>query len=343
MASTASTKDAETPAPTPGAAHSLTPQEQRAAMHKMTQAGVARLPALPDTLEEYDIQVPVQDGWQSRTKIVRAKAKADLPLPAKQPLIVHFYGGGMRVGEPEQLLSTAREFAATYGAVVALPSYRLVPDVRWPVPYKDSWDVLVWLSQHAEAELGANLDTGFIVGGVSSGGAVAAVCGGLAMFPNSKEAHEAPRLAKPLTGQFLCVPGLAVDEIVPAEYRACFTSREENRDVAGLNAAAVKLVFEGLQCTDYSSPWFSPISAIASQEPVNKIPVYLEHCALDPLRDDATVYGKLLESRGVQTKMHLFPEDGHASWTVMDSPTKARNPTIKEAQMAGMKWLLSLS
>jgi hypothetical protein len=194
------------------------------------------------------------------------------------------------------------------------------------VPHKDSWDVLVRLSQHAEAELGANLDSGFIVGGVSSGGAVAAVCGGLAMFPNSKAAYEAPRLAKPLTGQLLCVPGLAVDEIVPAEYRACFTSREENRDAAGLNAAALKLVFEGLQCTDYSSPWFPPITAVASQEPVNKIPVYLE-----------------LESRGVQTKMHLFPEDGHTSWTVMDSPTKARNPTIKEAQMAGMKWLLSLS
>jgi acetyl esterase/lipase len=343
MASTAPTKDAESSAPTPAAAHNLTPQEKRATMHKMIQAGVARLPVLPDTLEEYVIHVPVQDGWQSRTKIVRAKGKTDLPLPAKRPLIVHFYGGGMIVGEPEQLLSTAREFAVTYGAVVALPSYRLVPDVRWPVPYKDSWDVLVWLSQHAEAELGANLDTGFIVGGVSAGGAVAAVCGGLAMFPGSKEAHEAPRLAKPLTGQFLCVPCLAVDEIVPAEYRACFTSREENGDVAGLNAAALKLVFEGLQCTDYSSLWFSPITAIASQEPVNKIPVYLEHCALDPLRDDAIVYGKLLESRGVQTKMHLFPEDGHNSWTVIDSPTKARNPTIKEAQMAGMKWLLSLS
>jgi acetyl esterase/lipase len=312
-------------------------------MHKMIQAGVARLPALPDTLEEYDIQIPVQDGWQSRTKIVRPKAKADLPLPARRPLIVHFYGGGMLVGEPEQVLSAARGFAATYGAVVALPSYRLVPDVRWPMPYKDGWDVLVWLSRHAQAELGANLDAGFIVGGVSAGGGVAAVCGGLFMFPNSKEANEAPRLAKPLTGQFLCVPGLVVDETVPAEYKTYFTALEENRDVAGLNSAAVKLVLEGLHCTDYSSLWFSPVATIASEEPVNKIPVYLEHCAFDPLRDDATVYGKLLESRGVQTKMYLFPEDGHTSWTVLDTPTKARDPTIKEAQMAGMKWLLSLS
>jgi acetyl esterase/lipase len=335
MTSTASTKDAKSTSPHAA----LTPEQKRAIMNNMIQAAVAKLPPLPDTLEEYDIHVPVQDGWQSRTKIVRPKAD----VPAKRPLIVHFFGGGMLVGEPEQLLSAARAFAETYGAVVALPSYRLCPDVRWPVPYKDGWDVLVWLSEHAEAKLGANLGAGFIVGGVSAGCSIATVCGGLAMFPKSKEAQQAPRLAKPLTGQFLCLPCLAVDETVPAEYKASFTSREENGNVAGFNAAGLKLVFDSLQCTDYTSLWFSPLSAISNQEPVNKIPVYMEHCGFDPLRDDATIYGKLLELRSVQTKVQLFPDDMHTSWTVMDAPSKAKDPTIEEAQMAGMKWLLSLS
>lgn len=61
--------------------------------------------------------------------------------------------------------------------MVALPSYRLVPNIRWPVPYYDSWHVLVWLSEHAK-ELGADLDVGFIVGRVSAGASLAAVCGG---------------------------------------------------------------------------------------------------------------------------------------------------------------------
>jgi acetyl esterase/lipase len=133
------------------------------------------------------------------------------------------------------------------------------------------------------------------------------------MFPNSKEALEAPPLAKPLTGQYLCVPGVAVDEIVPAEYKASFTSLEENRNVEGLNTDGVKMVYDGLQCTNYSSLWFSPLTTLSSQEPENKIPVYLEHCGLDPLRDDATIYVKLLDARGVRTKMHLFPEDRHNS------------------------------
>jgi acetyl esterase/lipase len=335
MVSTDSTKDAENSIP----AAPVTIEERRAAMHNVIEAEVAKLSALPDSLEEYDIHISVQDGWQSRTKIVRPKADTS----AKRPLIVHFFGGGMVVGEPEQLLNVAREFAETYGAVVALPSYRLAPDVKWPVMYKDSWDVLVWLSEHAETDLGANLDKGFIVGGVSAGAAMAAVCAGLAMFPDSKETQEAPVLAKPLTGQFLCVPSIIVDEIVPEEYKGSFTSREDNGKVNGFNADAVQQIFDRLECTNYKSLWFSPVTAISEREPVNKIPTYLEHCAFDPLRDDATVYGKLLESRGVQTKMHLFPEDGHSGWTVMNLPSKAKNPTMREALLAGVRWLLSLS
>lgn len=309
-------------------------------MLKMTLDGIAKLPPLHDTLEELQIHIPVQSGWQSRTKVVRPK----LGRTARRPLIVHFFGGGMMVGEPEQLLSPAREFAEAYGAVVVLPSYRLVPDVRWPVPYQDGWDILVWLSKHAEAELGANLDAGFIVGGVSAGASVSAVCGGLAMFPKSKEAQAAPKLSKPLTGQFLCVPVLLVEEIVPEKYRAFFTSREENKNSEGLNAASLKEVMDGLQCTDYKSLWFSPAATLSNQEPVTKIPVYLEHCGLDPLRDDATIYSKLLESRGIPTRVTLLPEDVHNSWTVVDSsPKMSKNPTMEEAQMAGMKWLLSFS
>jgi acetyl esterase/lipase len=335
MASTTPIKDAKPPA-TPIA--ELTPQDKRAVMRNMIQAGVAKLPPLSDALEEFDIQVPVRDGWQSRTKIVRPKTQ----IQARRPLIIHFFGGGMMVGEPEQLLSPARAFAETYGAVVALPSYRLTPDVRWPIPYKDGWDIVVWLSEHAEADLGANLDAGFIVGGVSAGGSIAAVCGGIAMFPDSQEAEEAPRLAKPITGQFLCVPCLAVDEIVPTQYKALFTSRADNQNVEGFNTAGLEQVFESLQCTEYRSLWFSPIGTISDREPPTKIPVYLEHCALDPLRDDVTVYGKLLESRDVKTKIRLFSEDGHGSWTVMDRPSKAKEPTMQEAQMEGMKWLLAL-
>ncbi|KIW03337.1 uncharacterized protein PV09_05547 [Verruconis gallopava] len=334
MSSTAT--DGAPPKPSPAVAE-MTTQDKRAAMHAMIQAAVAKLPALPDTLEEFEIQVPAHDGWQSPTKIVRPRTHVD----ADRSLIVHFYGGGMIVGEPDQLLSVARTFAGTYGAVVALPSYRLVPDVRFPIQAKDAWEVLVWLSRNAEAELGAKLDNGFIVGGVSAGAALASVCGGLAMFPDAADAQEAPMLAKPLTGQFLSVPSVAMDETVPIEYKQFFTSRDENRHVDGFNTSALDDVFRSLGCDDYRSLWFSPFATLVQREPVNKIPTYLDCCGLDPLRDDAIVYEKVLKSRGVPTKLYLFSEDKHSSWTTLDAPTKARAPTIKEAQMEGMKWLLT--
>ncbi|QDS77405.1 hypothetical protein FKW77_006293 [Venturia effusa] len=316
----------------------LTPEEMRAIMHSKTEAAIARLGPLADCLEEFDVFIPMHDTLQSRTKIVRSKSKSS----SQRPLIVHFYGGGFLVGEPEQLLSAARAFAETFNAVVALPSYSLIPDVRWPVPYHESWFALVWLSKHAE-NLGANLEAGFIVGGVSAGASLAAVCGGLSMCPNTKEAKEVPELTKPLTGQFLCVPNLVMEENVPMEYKSLFTSRQDNaHSPVGLNAAALKQVYDGLQCTDYRSPWFSPITTIASdQRLVNKIPTYMEHCGLDPFRDDVTIYGKLLESRGVKTMIHLHPEAVHGSWTVVDPLHEAMGHVLQATQLAGMKWLLS--
>lgn len=311
--------------------------EKRVMMHNAIVASIEKLPPLPQDFEELDLQIPTRDGWLSRTRIVRPKDTT----ASRCPLIVHFFGGGMIVGEPEQLLSAARAFAQSFGAVVALPSYRLVPDVLWPVPEQDGWDVVAWLSEHAEAELGADLSAGFVVGGVSAGGSVAAVSCGLAMFEDAEEAR--PKLAKPITGQFLSAAGVAVDEIVPEEYKSLYTARDECRNMVGFNTAMMDGVYEGMQVTDYTSLWFSPLSTLAKQEPARKIPTYLEHCGLDPLRDDTTVYAKLLEAKGVPTKVRLFKEDTHSSWTVLPPGMKAKDPTVQEAQLEGMKWLLEFS
>ncbi|KAE9985739.1 hypothetical protein BLS_005705 [Venturia inaequalis] len=207
----------------------LTPQRKRAIKHYMTEAAIAKLLPLADCLEELDIFIPVQDGWQSRTKLVRPKAKTT----SHKPLMVHFFGGGFMAGEPEQLLNVARAFAETHDAVVALPSYRLVPEVRWPTPCHDGWHVLVWLSEHAE-ELGANLNAGFIVGGVGVGASLAAVS----------------------------------------------TPQPCNKSTTDDNVRTL----------------------------VNKPSTYMDHCGLDPFKDDVTIYEKLLESKGVQTMINFVPQ-----------------------------------
>lgn len=313
--------------------------QMREGMNKFMQAGVASLSPLSASLEELVIQMPTRDGWQSTTKIVRPKADVD----AERALVVLFFGGGFMVGGPDHLLNVARAFAETYGTVVALPSYRLFPEVQWPIPQHDGWDVVQWLSEHAENELGANLSAGFIVGGASAGATVATAVGGLAMFPDSTEAQAVSALAKPLTGQILCLPEVVTDESVPDQYKHLFRSWDENVEAPTLNTSKLRGILNNLNVTDFTSLWWTPLHELIKREPVHKFPIYMEHCNFDPMRDDVTIYQKVLESRGFATKTQLFPEDGHNSWTVVSSlmPAKAKNPTFEEAQMAGMKWILN--
>jgi hypothetical protein len=119
-------------------------------------------------------------------------------------------------------------------------------------------------------------------------------------------------------------------KIVPEEHKTSFTSRVENSNAEMLNSAFLEPIMDNLQCTHYQSLWLSLITAISNQEPTNKIPVYLQHCAYDPLRDDVKIYGQLLESRGVPIKIDLFPEDGHQTWSLVSPPSKWKNPTIPE-------------
>jgi acetyl esterase/lipase len=319
----------------------------RAMMKEMTAIGIKALGPLPKNVEEFWITITLPDGWKSRSLVIRPKILAHgskiSMQKSKHPLIVYFYGGGFTASGPEQCTQPARDFADKFGAVVVCPDYRLVPEFRWPVPMRDGYDVLEYLAENAASELGATLDGpdgGFIVGGASAGGSIAAVAGAIAMFGDGTS--NIKELAKPLTGLCLCIPWLLTEEIVPEEFKPLWTSRKDNEKGKSFNSSMVKQINEALQ-PDVHSPWFSPCNAIRSgAKDCKKVqpPVYLQACQLDPLRDDAIVFERMLASRGIRTKLDLFPNDGHASYTALPSQTASRNPTLKEGLLLGMEWLL---
>ena len=106
------------------------------------------------------------------------------------------------------------------------------------------------------------------------------------MFPDSKEAQESPKLQKPLTGQFLCVPLTVVEETVPAEYKSLWTAWDDNKNAEGLNTGALQMILKQLQITDYNSLWLSPVPELVKREPVSKFPIYMEACGFDAMRDE---------------------------------------------------------
>jgi acetyl esterase/lipase len=307
---------------------------RREGMDAMIDMAVASFNPLSAELEEFWIDIPTPSGWKSRTKIVRPKTPS-----SSSPLIVLFFGGGFMLGNPSMMTRPAREFAETFGACVACPTYRLLPEVDFPVPAQDGYDVVRYLSRNAEKELGVDLAAGFIVGGVSAGATISSVIAGISTNAHSRDnGTQIPNLAKPLTGVYLSVPLLLTADIVPDEYKPLWTSRDENKDIPPLTANEVDTVMSFVGSFS-KSHWLSPVYPLSwSSDPYP--PTYIQVGGRDILRDDGVIFEKIISSHGTKTKIDVFPKDPHASWVAGSQESESKNPTIEEGTMRGMKWLL---
>ncbi|KUI68359.1 AB hydrolase superfamily protein B1A11.02 [Cytospora mali] len=287
-------------------------------MHDATQAGLAILGACPPHLKETTFDIPLPDGTTSRTIITRpASTSTDTK---KCPLIILFHGGSWSVGGPEFMLSPARGYTTVFGAIVACPSYRLIPENPFPAPMQSSWEATAWLS-HPEnlkdgplkgenVEFGRSL--GIVLGGVSAGGNISAVIAGIAAESTANEnstlANGLSKIAHPIKGIFLSIPVLVHETMVPAEYAPLWTSRVDNADAAVLSAER-QLASEKSLRADYHSPWFTSLNLdLDSIRGYHTPRVYFQAGSLDCLRDDSIVYEKALKDKGVsETRIGCWP------------------------------------
>ncbi|KAJ9614646.1 hypothetical protein H2200_002783 [Cladophialophora chaetospira] len=309
--------------------------QTRLARRRAEQQLVLALGPLHNSLSEYYTYVALPDGHNAELKVVRPKAvfKTLTKSPSNDtkghhPLIVLFHGGGFSGGTVEYMTRPARDFALEFNAVVVSATYRLAPEHRFPTPMQDAWDTLVWLAQHAK-DFGADPAAGFVVGGVSAGGTMAAVVTQLA---------KDRRLRPPLTGSWISIPLLLVKEIVPVRYKDEWRSTEENKDNPGLNRDTVRNIIRTL-APDVRSPLFSPFSSKTPH--VGLPPTYVQAGGLDVLRDDGLILAKALRESGVPTRCDLFDDLGHAAWTIYATPySRVR---LGPKTMDGMRWLISQS
>ena len=80
----------------------------------------------------------------------------------QMPLVVFVHGGNWRTGDKAMYPFVALPLAAR-GAVVAVPDYRLYPDVQFPGFVDDTARAVAWAAAHA-AEFGADGGRVFLVG-----------------------------------------------------------------------------------------------------------------------------------------------------------------------------------
>lgn len=265
----------------------------------------------------------MRDGYESEIRIHRPKT-----LPKNgSPLVVLIFGGGFFMGNCLQMGSTARALTDLYGATVVCISYRVAPEHPWPQAHHDGWDNLVWIAANASS-LGASTDAGFVLGGSSAGGNIAAVLAQKSM----KE-----KLAVPLTGLWMDVSMVfAKPENCPEKYKALYIAHKQNEEAPGLlTKQAIAYIREVCKADGFSAD-FSPVNA---ENPHVGMPnTFIQAAGMDMYRDDAIIYWWMLREHGVQTRLKVYPgvPHGHANlYPGLKASKEAKIDTLE-----GFGWLL---
>ncbi|THX87518.1 alpha/beta-hydrolase [Aureobasidium pullulans] len=272
-------------------------------------------------VREHTIKITMRDGHENEAIVYQSALRS----PSQSPLVVLCYGGGFILGTNKQYAATARAAALLYGATVVNISYRLAPENPFPTPANDVWDNIEWLARNAHT-LNADLSAGFILGGGSAGANLAAVATHKAIRTN---------LSPPLTGLYLAVPFLLMEDIVPDQYESLWIAREQNSKAPILNEDALNGIMAAYQ-PHAKSPEFSPFN---DPESFSKLPrTYVQVAGLDPLRDDGLVYERVLKDHGIETRLDVYPGVPHGFNGMFPRLKQSKRFDIETA--VGLGWLL---
>ncbi|KAH8900598.1 alpha/beta-hydrolase [Thozetella sp. PMI_491] len=322
-------------------------------MQGLELADLETLGPCPPDLVQSTVQLPLQDGFVSEVILIRPASNPATGSRKKKkcPLIIYIHGGSFTYCTPNFMTSPARAFASYYGAIVACPSYKLVPEHPFPAYAQSSWEVAAWLSNPENLNNGLLKDEavefapelGFILAGCSAGGNIAVAIAGVAAAAKAGEKSLTaglPDLPLPIDGLFITIPYLLEPDIVPTQYRSLYRSREDNPDGLIVNAPHLAKLRVRLNA-DLHSPWFSPVNldlAKLREHYPNK--VYIQCGETDMIRDDAVIYERTLRDGNVaETKIDILKDEGHVTWVNLPFPaTHAQE--VKEMNMDGMSWLL---
>jgi acetyl esterase/lipase len=198
-------------------------------------------------------------------------------------------------------------------------------------------------AEHFE-ELGGNPMKGFLVGGISAGANFSSI---LALLARDD------KLSPPLTGTYLSILPSGPPDLFPKRYRDLHLSREQNKNAPILNNVAMAL-FDSKSPSHYlklaltnkenynpdpKSPYRSPLLFESHKD---LPPTYFQVCGMDPLRDDALIYERMLsEENGVKTKVDIYPGLPHGFWSVWVEAEFSKE--LRKDSVKGMKWLLEQS
>jgi len=295
----------------------------RSMMRSRTDASLADLGPAPPGIKESKISIPLRDGTSSVTLVTQPATGEN------HPLIVLYFGGGWFMGWNDQLTAYMRAFTEIFSAVVFAPTYRLIPENKFPIPITDGWDTLVYVVQNYR-DFNASPEAGFIVGGISAGATITGII---------TQKYVLENLEPKITGTWSCIPLMFPDEegtTVPEKYKHLWLSRTQLAEGMGLNKRSLDRIWAWGE-PDFQSSWmtpFSPSTNVFDRQPRT----YIQVCGRDPIRDDGLIYEKVLRDNGVETKLDVYPGLSHGFWVLFNKLAEAQKYGVDVVK--GMGWLL---
>lgn len=133
---------------------------------------------------------------------------------------------------------------------------------------------------------------------------------------------------------------------MPEQYRAEYLSHPSLTSsidpVLQLDPSDPRALLEVIGA-DVNNPLFVPFLYRIKPGGHQGVPAaYFQVCGLDPLRDEALIYERVLrEEAGVKTKLDIYPGFGHYFWT--NFPLLDASKQFVEDTVRGVRWLLENS
>lgn len=247
-----------------------------------------------------DYTIPTRDGStiEARTYQSTKKDKAE-----KLPVYLYLHGGGFIFGTLNTEDPLCAQTAINTGAVVLNVNYRHTPEHPFPTAWHDSQDAFAWLHSNIDA-IGGD-PSKVVVGGVSAGAELSASLTLEQHLGKSAVTKDLPKLA----GQILIIPPLAAlstyDQGPGQKLKKSSYIENEN---APLLPTKVIHFFNSLLKADNPDFKDTKLNIVnATEEEVKGLPPTVFGIAgLDPLRDEALLYAKLLSEANVPTDVTLF-------------------------------------
>jgi acetyl esterase/lipase len=198
--------------------------------------------------------------------------------------VLHFHGGGYRLGCPEYLAPFASEFSRQCRVEVICPAYRLAPEHPYPAALYDARAVLRTLAASASESIPC------ILSGDSAGGGLAA---GLALLALAEDI--------PLVGLVLLSAWLDLSVSAPS-----YVANADTDPLFSLQAArlAADLYLQGAAAEE---PLASPLYATLKGLP----PTFISVGQGEVLADDSRRFHEALTAAGVPSELHALAQMTH--------------------------------